>query len=228
MERMNSSGAAAGAGRSRMLAAGILYICTAGIIVFLHYSSLLYGMGLPLSNIMMLTSILGVLALALTIAVIVLLFSVGIQLRRTPILVAGILALASIVATHVLTMVWVAFEVPLVNHFLAAGLGSAVVGPIPAEFYAMSFTNGLVVSLPSSAFPVLISVCLLLDALRNETNRPIPVVAIVLAGTAVGYVIVQVSLLWFGISWGFTIPFSQAATVMWGVYFLVARHSLAN
>jgi hypothetical protein len=185
-------------------------------------------MGLPLATILMITSIFGLVFMATTIAVLILLIYVGKRLERKHILAAGFVALTSIVATFALNFVYQSVRIPLINQFIDAGLAETVGDPMLVSIYAESFTSGIIITLPASIFPVLLSVCLILDASKGGISRVIPIVAIAAAGAAVGFDIFQACLAWYGISLGFTIPFSQATTVMWGVYFLVVRHSLAG
>ncbi len=225
MEQSNNTGTAP-AGQSRLLAIGILYFCTAGSSIFSLYAIYLWVMGLPFENYLVLTGITGAIFIVCSIAVLILVLNVGKRLERKHVMAAGFVALASIVATFALNLVYQAVRIPLTNQFIDAGLAETIGEPMLVEMYADSFTSGLISMLPLSIFPVLLSVCLLLDASKGGLSRVVPIVAIAVAGAGVGYNIFQVCLLWYGISFGFSIPFSQAAMIMWGVYFLVVRHSL--
>ncbi len=225
MERTNIYGSE-GAGQSRLLAIGILYFLLAGASIFSQYAYLIWMAGLPLNRLMIITGILGVITLACTIAVLILLLNVGKVLERKLVLVAGFIALTSLVATFALNFVYLSARIPVINQFIDAGLADMVGEPFMVEMYADFFTSGIIVRIPLSVFPVLLSVCLLLDASKGGLNRAIPIVAIALAGTAASLEIAQVCSLWYGLSWNNYIPISQAVTALWGVYFIVARYSL--
>ncbi len=200
-------------GQSSLLAIAIMYFCLAGAAIFSMFIPLIFIMG---GSFLLFTSIVGVITIACTIAVIILLIFAGKRLERKLIFIAGFIILASLVLTFVLGILYTTLGIVFEHTMIDAGFDTPI---------AVGISYGLVVTLPSAVPSVLFAACLIKDASKNGLLIAIPIIALVLVATGIAYNFIQVWLIWLGIS-NFGIPFGAGTSVLWGVYFLLVRNSL--
>jgi hypothetical protein len=173
-------------------------------------------MGLPFFVISMIP---GAITMGCNIAILILLIIVGRRLERPNIRAASYINIVWFVVSIALGILYTTLGIALEFNLVDAGIDHVL---------AIGIAYTIVVTSPSAALSIVFSVFLLRDALKNGLTPAFAIVAIVLIASNIGFIFVQIGMLLAGIDWNFGLPFGQAATIMWGVYFLVVRHSLAG
>jgi hypothetical protein len=212
----------AAAGPSRLLAISVLYFCSASISIFTVLSTSVldpidqWGNMNPMYFTITTTTLIANMICGAIIAT--LLIVAGRGLERQYIRMAGSIYLISLILN--LALIFLDFPIfeAVMDFANETGIDPAV---------AVSSTSFFTSSLPSASLSIAFAVYIRKDSLQNGLPSVIATIVLVITTVSLCISAIQIVVFLLNMTTNIHGPSMQIVSILWGVYFLIARRSLA-